>query len=134
MHKLLIPVLIVISMVGALAGLRSDPHVPVTHATVENTASVIPIAEVSEPEAADSGLISIVAVGDIMTGTNYPSARYLPPNGGATLLNPVEDILQDADITFGNLEGTILDQSNPLLGPNFTDFNLDKLTVSHSIS
>jgi poly-gamma-glutamate capsule biosynthesis protein CapA/YwtB (metallophosphatase superfamily) len=52
--------------------------------------------------------IKIIGVGDIMTGTNYPSARYLPPNGGRDLLKPVHSVLQSADITFGNLEGTVL--------------------------
>ncbi len=55
-------------------------------------------------------LVSVVAVGDMMLGTNYPSASYLPANGGKDLLSEVEPILQDADVTFGNLEGTILDK------------------------
>ena len=53
---------------------------------------------------------TIIGVGDMMLGTNYPSASYLPPNGGKDMLASVEDILQAADITFGNLEGTILDK------------------------
>lgn len=55
-------------------------------------------------------LISVIAVGDMMLGTNYPSPSYLPANGGRDLLKDVEPILQDADVTFGNLEGTILDK------------------------
>lgn len=54
--------------------------------------------------------ISIIGVGDIMMGTNYPSANYLPPNDGKDLLGPVKAILKDANITFGNLEGTLLDK------------------------
>ncbi len=54
--------------------------------------------------------ISIIGVGDMMLGTNYPSASYLPANGGKDLLADVESILKDADITFGNLEGTLLDK------------------------
>ena len=54
--------------------------------------------------------ISIIGVGDIMLGTNYPSEEYLPPNGGKDLLIAVNDLLASADITFGNLEGTLLDQ------------------------
>lgn len=53
---------------------------------------------------------TVIGVGDMMLGTNYPSAKYLPPKGGATMLAEVEGILQDADVTFGNLEGTILDE------------------------
>ena len=53
---------------------------------------------------------TIIGVGDMMLGTNYPSANYLPSNGGRDLLNFVEPILESADVTFGNLEGTILDK------------------------
>lgn len=52
--------------------------------------------------------ISIIGVGDMMLGTNYPSPSYLPPNEGRDLLTPVKSILESANITFGNLEGTIL--------------------------
>ncbi len=52
--------------------------------------------------------VSVIGVGDVMLGTNYPSAGYLPPNDGRDLLAPVKDILADADLTFANLEGVIL--------------------------
>jgi hypothetical protein len=58
--------------------------------------------------------VTLMGVGDIMMGTNYPSVAYLPPNDGATLLDSVKTILQSADITFGNLEGTLLDQGGEL--------------------
>lgn len=58
------------------------------------------------PDVGDS-LISIIAVGDMMLGTNFPDASHLPPNG-INLLDPVKDILRNADLTFGNLEGTVL--------------------------
>jgi len=51
--------------------------------------------------------VSIIGVGDIMMGTSYPEDK-LPPDNGAHLLRDVEPILQDADVTFGNLEGTLL--------------------------
>jgi hypothetical protein len=53
-------------------------------------------------------LYSIIGVGDIMMGTNYPSSASLPPDDGENMLDDVADILQSADITFGNLEGTLL--------------------------
>lgn len=53
-------------------------------------------------------VITIIGVGDIMLGTDYPSAHYLPPNNGKDLLSEVNEILNDADLTFGNLEGPIL--------------------------
>jgi len=50
--------------------------------------------------------LSILMVGDVMLGTNYPNAGYLPPgNNCRPLLEPVADILKDADISFCNLEG-----------------------------
>lgn len=54
--------------------------------------------------------VTIIGVGDIMMGTNYPSEDYLPENNGRDLLTGVSDILRDADITFGNLEGVVLNE------------------------
>ena len=51
--------------------------------------------------------ISIIGVGDIMMGSNYPS-NALPPNDGEDIFSDVKDVLSDADITFGNLEGPLL--------------------------
>lgn len=52
--------------------------------------------------------IVITAVGDIMPGTNFPSANYLPPDSGKNIFKPVEHILKNSDLTFGNLEGCLL--------------------------
>jgi len=67
-------------------------------------------------------LYSIMGVGDMMLGTNYPDKSYLPANGGRDLLSDVSHLLLDADVTFGNLEGTLLNSggkvkrcSNPSL-------------------
>ena len=57
----------------------------------------------------DSDLVTIIGVGDMMLGTNYPSKNYLPPNGGDDLLADVRSILQNADVTFGNMEGAMFD-------------------------
>jgi poly-gamma-glutamate capsule biosynthesis protein CapA/YwtB (metallophosphatase superfamily) len=51
--------------------------------------------------------LTIVAVGDIMMGTDYPSTRSLPPNDGKTIFEGVKKFLEPADLTFGNLEGVI---------------------------
>ncbi|MEK7254418.1 MAG: CapA family protein [Bacteroidota bacterium] len=59
--------------------------------------------------AQDSNLVSIIGVGDMMLGTNYPSRAYLPKDGGISIFKDVDDILRDADVTFGNLEGTLFD-------------------------
>jgi len=50
-------------------------------------------------------VINIMAVGDIMLGTDYPDYR-LALNDGRDLLSDVSNTLLKADITFGNLEGT----------------------------
>lgn len=52
--------------------------------------------------------VAIIGVGDIMMGTNFPEDK-LPPQDGGFLLRDVEQILRNADVTFGNLEGTLLD-------------------------
>lgn len=52
--------------------------------------------------------IRITAVGDIMLGTNFPDDR-LAPNDGVNLLKSITPILKNADITFGNLEGVLME-------------------------
>ena len=47
-----------------------------------------------------------------MIGTNFPNG-YLPANGGADSFANVKAELQDADITFGNLEGPLCDGTAP---------------------
>lgn len=48
--------------------------------------------------------IKIVAVGDVMPGTNYPGTSYLPRSCSA-LFQPVRNIIMEADIAIANLEG-----------------------------
>ncbi len=52
--------------------------------------------------------VTLVAVGDIMMGTDYPNNR-LPAADGKHLMEDVANILKDADVAFGNLEGALLD-------------------------
>jgi poly-gamma-glutamate capsule biosynthesis protein CapA/YwtB (metallophosphatase superfamily) len=56
--------------------------------------------------------IAVVAVGDIMLGTDFPAPR-LPPDDGVEQLSAAAPILQQADIAFGNLEGVLLDGGEP---------------------
>ena len=58
---------------------------------------------------AETDTLTIIGVGDIMMGTNYPEDR-LPPDDGNFLMRGVAHILRNADVTFGNLEGTLLDE------------------------
>ncbi len=58
--------------------------------------------------------VVIAGVGDIMLGSSFPSDRFLPPhNNPFLLLESVSDTLKSSDITFGNLEGSFLNQGNP---------------------
>lgn len=87
-----------------LAGCAQSPQIPA------------PQEPVSEPQAAAPppvlGPIDVIAVGDIMLGTDFPENR-LPADDGFGLLAPVADILRNADITFGNQEGTLLSGGEP---------------------
>jgi len=75
--------------------------------------------------------VSIIGVGDLMLGSNYPSLKYLPEKGKNILKN-VEGILKDADITFGNLEGTILNSGGtPKTGENCFAFRMPENTVDY---
>jgi hypothetical protein len=102
------------------------------------------------PTADTIRTISLIGVGDMMLGTNYPS-NYLPRNGGKDLLSDVDDILKSADVTFGNLEGTILDsggtpkrckdpsvcyafRSPESYGQHFADAGFDILSLANNHS
>ena len=50
---------------------------------------------------------TIIGVGDIMLGSNYPSD--LLPKNDTNILENTQDVLQNADVTVGNLEGTLFD-------------------------
>ncbi|HMG89418.1 MAG TPA: CapA family protein [Chryseolinea sp.] len=63
---------------------------------------------VSDTTFVPKDTITVIGVGDIMMGTNYPENK-LPENDGSFLMKDVETHLRDADITFGNLEGVLLD-------------------------
>lgn len=53
--------------------------------------------------------VTIIGVGDIMMGSLYPEP-VLPPEDGKFLMKEVEHVLQNADVTIGNLEGVLLDE------------------------
>jgi len=58
--------------------------------------------------------VVITGVGDIMFGTSFPSPCFLPPHDNPMLLiGELADTLSDSDITFGNLEGSFLDDGLP---------------------
>ncbi|EHQ26799.1 CapA family protein [Mucilaginibacter paludis] len=57
--------------------------------------------------------ISIAAVGDMMLGSSYPNVNNLPPDSAKNSFKAARQYLREADIAFGNLEGTLLDSGVP---------------------
>ncbi len=55
--------------------------------------------------------ISIIGVGDMMFGSHFPDSSRLHKNKDKLLAN-VTEILTDADVTFGNVEGVFLNEGN----------------------
>jgi poly-gamma-glutamate capsule biosynthesis protein CapA/YwtB (metallophosphatase superfamily) len=72
------------------------------------------IAEPATPPEPDkrSLRISVASVGDMMLGTNYPE-NHLPDDDGVSFLAAVTPTLGAADLTFGNLEGVLVDGGEP---------------------
>jgi len=59
--------------------------------------------------------VVIIGVGDIMFGTSFPSTDYLPSHDNPLLLlGALSDTLAASDLTFGNLEGSFLDNGEPV--------------------
>ena len=83
-------------------------HVPVKHHKKIKKPVVIVAPAVIVPDS-----VCIAAVGDIMLGTSYPDKKTLPPDSGKNSFKNVINQLRDADVTFGNLEGTLLDTGAP---------------------
>ena len=65
------------------------------------------------PAHADT--LTIAMVGDIMMGTTFPS-EMLPANNGDDLFNDAKPLLLEADLTVGNLEGTLCDSGKSTKG------------------
>ncbi len=59
----------------------------------------------STNQSLNEELVSIIGVGDIMLGTNFPHPKYMPPQNGNNLMKDLYPILSNASVSFGNLEG-----------------------------
>jgi poly-gamma-glutamate capsule biosynthesis protein CapA/YwtB (metallophosphatase superfamily) len=72
---------------------------------------------------AQKDTLTIAMTGDIMMGTTFPS-RMLPANDGADIFRDAKPVLTRADLTVGNLEGTLCDggKSTKGSGPNSYSF------------
>jgi len=73
--------------------------------------------------AATKDTLTIAMVGDVMMGTTWPS-QMLPPDEGRQLFKDCGSLLRQADLTVGNLEGTLCDggKSTKGSGPNSYSF------------
>jgi len=98
----LIIILLIPILIYALSNKKNHEHIPV-HPFADSNEDTLAVKKLIEEDT----LLTITGVGDIMLGTNYPSKFYLPPNNQC-LLDPIDSFLINADVTFGNLEGTIL--------------------------
>jgi len=128
MKKLFFLFLVVIFVfVSCNGSYISEKTVPAEKAIAKvNTAvtSVPLLDKITIPET-----VSIIGVGDMMIGSNYPSEKYLP---GKNILTGVKSITKDADITFGNLEGTILNSGGiPKTGENCFAFRMPNYTADY---
>jgi len=128
MKKLFFLFLVVIFVfVSCNGSYISEKTVPAEKAIAKvNTAvtSIPSLDKITIPET-----VSIIGVGDMMIGSNYPSEKYLP---GKNILTGVESITKDADITFGNLEGTILNSGGiPKTGENCFAFRMPNYTADY---
>ena len=115
--------LLILVLTGCVTTIPGNVNV---QPVVEHDAPTEPVAAVEippepdrspEPESpsqvpADTRRITIAAVGDMMLGTDYPR-NILPDDDGVGFLADVAPILSSADLTFGNLEGTLVDGGEP---------------------
>ena len=87
-------------------------EIPVTRKPAHHPKIKKPVAvTIVAPAIPDS--VCIAAVGDIMLGTSYPGKNTLPPDSAKSSFINVADELHNADVVFGNLEGTLLDAGTP---------------------
>ena len=86
-----------------------EPVVEQAQTDASDTANAISI---SLPDYA-AMRIQVAGVGDIMLGTDFPE-NHLPDDDGVGFLAAVTPILNSADISFGNLEGVLLDDGEPI--------------------
>ncbi len=94
-----------------LAGCATQLPAPVPatpEATQPTSAPVVPPL----PAPTHPGL-TLAAVGDMMLGTDFPE-NILPDDDGVSFLSEVTPILSAPDVTFGNLEGVLMDGGLPV--------------------
>ena len=110
-----LPVLIGAALLAACAARVEKPAEPLPAPEPPPAAAPLPEPE-PEPEQPDDGKadlrITIASVGDMMIGTDFPE-NHLPDDDGAGFFASVTPVLAAADLTFGNLEGVLVDGGEP---------------------
>ena len=102
MRLLFLPIILtLLSGQSALIAQEANDTIPLQNNIINTSASI--------KKQIDEKIVSIIGVGDIMLGTNFPHPKYLPPQNGDNLMKELYPILNDASISFGNLEGTFSD-------------------------
>jgi len=95
--------LICLVILAILASLACEPKIIRSEETT-HAATIQPT-----PSPNSENTITIAAVGDVMLGSTSINDSFLPPNDGRDILKPMTPYLSTADITFGNLEGPLLE-------------------------
>jgi hypothetical protein len=101
-----------LALAGCTTTATEEPAPPVTVERVEPAPP--PAPQPPPPPEPDKSefRISIAAVGDMMIGTDFPK-NHLPDDDGIGFLATVTPWLASADLTFGNLEGVLVDGGEP---------------------
>jgi hypothetical protein len=97
------------ALLALLAGCAGAPDVAVEPPVQPEPSPTAPREAEERPVTRE---ITIASVGDMMLGTDYPE-NHLPDDDGAGFLRDLGPILAAADLTFGNLEGVLLDGGTP---------------------
>ncbi|MGY3054241.1 hypothetical protein ACVWYG_002447 [Pedobacter sp. UYEF25] len=81
----------------------------VSHENKQDTdhSKALPTAEEIGNLPQNKDTLTVVAVGDIMLGSTYPSISHLPPDDAKNSFEAVDGFLK-GDVVFGNLEGVLL--------------------------
>jgi len=108
MTRNLIQSIVIIVFLGAISSCELPPTL-----VKEKVITIVDTTEKIPPPPAQADSLCIAAVGDIMLGTSYPDNSALSPDSALNSFKYVEQHLQNADLTFGNLEGPLLDGGQP---------------------
>jgi len=102
-----------LALLALAACTTTAPEQPAPPVTIEHVEPTPPPKPTPPPEPDKSSLrVSIAAVGDMMIGTDFPE-NHLPDDDGLSFLAAVTPWLSSADLTFGNLEGVLVDGGEP---------------------